>query len=225
MNTVANNSTGAGEIVAHSATINGRNYHFNETTPSVRQMLEKAEFLPADDCVLIHQLPRGTKSLGLDEVVDLKALEAHVFWAFKTDRVFRFTVQDHGYEWGAPVIKEPELRSISKVGEDEELYLERHGHAPHRLKPHDEIDFAKPGTEHIKVGKRLVEVFFKDLPYFLPPGVYSTEQLMQKFPIEPGYLLNLLTPQDELVTLKPGQHIEIKCGMKFYSQVPGGASS
>ena len=31
------------------------------------------------------------------------------------------------------------------------------------------------------VGKRLIEVFFKDLPYFLPPGVYTTEPFVHEY--------------------------------------------
>ena len=69
-----------------------------------------------------------------------------------------------------------------------------------------------------------IRVFFKDNPYEIPAGVYSTEELMAKFPIEPGYLL-LLKAEGELVPLKPGQQTEVKNGMHFYSQVPGGGSS
>jgi hypothetical protein len=111
------------------------------------------------------------------------------------------------------------------VKEDEVIFLER-GDLPDReLGPDDEIDLSRSGTEHLRVEKRLIEVFFKDKPFLLPRGVYTTEQLMQQFPIEQGYLLNLLKPDNELVTLQPGEKILLKCGMKFYSQVPGGGSS
>jgi hypothetical protein len=170
-------------------------------------------------------LLQGTRAIGLDETVDLRLTGKETFWGFKSDRIFRFTMEEHGFDWGAAKIKEPQLREIARVKEDEILVLERKDEPDRELLPGDEIDFSNPGTEHLRIEKRLVEVFFKDIPYKIPRGVYTTEELMAKFPIESGYYLNLLKPDGELVILKPGEKIRIKCGMKFYSQVPGGGSS
>jgi hypothetical protein len=208
-----------------SATINDRIIHFGDPVPSVRQMLNMADFAPADDCILVQVFPHGTRALGLDETVDLREPGIEVFWAFKADRVYRFTVDERGFDWGAPLIKEPILRSIAHVKDGEVLLLEQRDQPDKELRPEDEVRLSEPGTEHLRVEKRLVEVFFKDKPYEIPRGVYTTEELMAKFPIEPGYLLNLKTPDGELVTLKPGEKTRVKCGMHFYSQVPGGGSS
>ncbi len=117
------------------------------------------------------------------------------------------------------------LRSIAHVNEDEVIILERQDQPDQELGPEDEVHLADAGTEHLRVEKRLVTVFFKDKPFHIPRGVYTTEQLIAIFPIEEGYLLNLKTEDGELVTLKPGQEIRVKNGMHFYSQVPGGGSS
>jgi len=207
------------------ATINTQPVRFEEATPSSRQMLKAANFVPADDCVLIQVLPHGTRAIGLDETVDLRQPGVETFWAFRTDRVFRFTVDERGFDWGAGTIKEPVLRAIAHVKDDEILVLERKDQPDKELCLEDEVRLCEPGTEHLRVEKRLVEVFFKDKPYFLPRGTYTTEELMTKFPIEPGYLLNLKKPDGELVTLKPGEKVKLECGMHFFSQVPGGGSS
>jgi hypothetical protein len=207
------------------ATINELKYEFKDPVPTARQMLDKADFRPADDCVLIQVLAHGTVGIGLDQMVDLRQPGIEVFWAFKTDRVYRFTVDERGFEWGSSKIKEPLLRMIAHVKPDEVLVLERKDQPDLILGSDDEVNFAEPGTEHLRTEKRLVKVFFKDQPYELPAGVYTTEELMAKFPIEQGYLLNLKTPDGELVTLKPHEKIRIECGMHFYSQVNGGGSS
>src|SRR5581483_9098613 len=97
------------------ATINTQPVRFEEATPSSRQMLKAANFVPADDCVLIQVLPHGTRAIGLDETVDLRQPGVETFWAFRTDRVFRFTVDERGFDWGAGTIKEPVLRAIAHV--------------------------------------------------------------------------------------------------------------
>jgi hypothetical protein len=208
-----------------TATINGNSIRFSDPVPSARQILNATDFVPADECILIQVLTHGTRSVGLDETVDLRLPGVEVFWAFKADRIYRFTVDERGFEWGAAAIKESRLRTIAHVKDDDVLVLEQKNHPDHELGPDDEVRLAEPGTEHLRVEKRMVEVFFKDVPYLIPRGVYTTEELMAKFPIEPGYLLNLKTPEDELVTLKPGQKTAVKAGMHFYSQVPGGGSS
>jgi hypothetical protein len=55
--------------------------------------------------------------------------------------------------------------------------------------------------------------------------VYTTEKLIDIFKVPAGYLLNLKERDGDLVTLKPGQELRVKCGMRFFSQVPGGGSS
>lgn len=210
-----------------TATINGKVIDFADPAPSVRQLLNAVDYVPADDCILIQGLPHGTRAVGLDETVDLREGKdgKDIFWAFKSDRVYRFTVDERGFDWGGATIKEPLLRAIAHVKEDELLVLERRDKPDQDLNVESVVDFAEPGTEHLRVESRLVEVFFKDKPYKINRGVYTTEQLMALFPIEKGYLLNLKTHDGELVTLKPEEKVSVKCGMHFYSQVNGGGSS
>lgn len=209
----------------YPATVNGKNISVDDPVPMGRQVLDAAGFVPPDECVLIQGFAHGTRAVGLDETIDLSQPEIEAFYAFRSDRIFRLTIEERGFDWGSARIKEPTLRSIAHVPDDEILFLERTDQPDLELGPDDELDLSKPGTEHLRCEKRLIEVFFKDQPYQIQRGVYTTEQLMAKFPIEQGYLLNLLKPDGELVILKPGEKIRVKCGMRFFSQVPGGGSS
>jgi hypothetical protein len=123
----------------------------------------------------------------------------------------------------------------------EALYLlgkVRHGHELYREVEGDREDEAVPNgpegvhlkeDEHFHSGaperRHLVEVYFDKQRYEIPRGVYTTEELMAKFPIKAGYLLDLKTRDGELVTLKPGEKIRVKRRMEFFSQSPGGGSS
>ena len=206
-------------------TVNDMEVSISDPAPIGRQVLGEAGFLPADDHVLIQLLPHRTRSVGLDEQVDLRQSGAEAFWAFKSDRLFRFTIDDRGYEWGAAKITEPELRRIATVRADEVLTLK----TPAKdivLTDDDIVDLGDSGTEHIYTGKRLVTVYLDTgTEKNIPSGTYTTEQLIRVLDVQDGYLLNVLNPEGELVTLQPEQKTEVKQGMRFFSQVPQGGSS
>lgn len=208
-----------------ATTVNRGRITFRDPVPDARQILNKANYTPADECILIQVMAHGTRAIGLDETVDLREAGTEAFWAFRSDRVFRFTVSERGFDWGDGKITEPMLREIAPIGDDEVFLLEREDHPDKELGPEDEITLAHSGTEHLRIRKRLVKVFFKNTAYHLPSGTYTTEELMAQFPIEDGYLLNLKNEQGELVTLQPGQKTTLERGMHFYSQVPGGGAS
>jgi hypothetical protein len=75
------------------------------------------------------------------------------------------------------------------------------------------------------VSKGLVTVCFNNEEVQIPRGTYTTEQLSAVLGVEPGYLLNMMGPDGQLETLKPGQRIKVRKGLKFISQAPCGGSS
>ena len=143
-------------------------------------MLAAAGDQPADDFVLIVLEAHGTRLVGLDERVHLRKLGPHDFRSFKSDHVFRFTIDGRGYEWGVAIISEPELREIGRLPEDEVLIVKRDGN-DEVLGPENKLDLAKPGTEHLVTKKRLVKVFYDSEPKQIPAAVYTTEQLINIF--------------------------------------------
>ena len=205
-------------------TVNDVEFRFADPVADGGQILGEAGFLPAGDHVLIQLLRHGTRSVGLDEPVDLREKGTEAFWAFKSDRVFRFTVSDRGYEWGSGSITEPELRRIAGVGDAEVLVLERNG-MDKVLDTADVLDLAGSGTEHLRIAKRLVTVHLDDGEKQVRCGDYTTEELMLVLEVEAGYLLNVVGPQGQLAPLLPMQRIWIEEGIKFFSQVPCGGSS
>ena len=213
---------GGGDFVI---SVNDVEVKFADPVPDGGQILGEAGFLPAADHVLIQLLRHGTRSVGLDESVDLRQKGAEAFRAFKSDRVFLFTIDGRGYEWGAAKITESELRGITAIGDDEVFALQRDG-KDIPLAAEDIVDLGDSGTEHLHTSKRLVTVYLDDdVQKRIPSGTYTTEELIGVLGVEAGYLLNVLNAEGELVPLEPGQKTVIKDGMKFFSQVPCGGSS
>ncbi|HLH93954.1 MAG TPA: multiubiquitin domain-containing protein [Xanthobacteraceae bacterium] len=205
-------------------TVNDAEVKFTEATPKGEHILGKAGLKPADDFVLIQLLRHSSRSVGLDETVDLRAEGTEVFRAFKSDRIFRFTVNEHGYEWGVEKIPEPEIRTITHTPEDEVLVLDREN-GDVELTPTDVLDLGAAGTEHLHTEKRLITVFFEGKPFEIHRGIYTTEELKQLFGVKAGYELEVINEQGQLMPLKPGAKLRVKEGMKFFEQVPCGGSS
>src|ERR1019366_7652056 len=110
--------------------------------------------------------------ISLDERVSLAGRIAQ-FFAFHTGEMFSFTVNEHSFQWGRKIITEAEIRELADVPQDDVLVLGRRDGEPRVLAAGDEVDLGKPGTEHLRTEKRLVEVFIDNLPKEIPRGVYT----------------------------------------------------
>ena len=206
-------------------TVNDVEVKLADPVPVGGQILGQSGFLPTEDHVLIQLLCHGTRSVGLDEPVDLREKGSEAFRAFESDCIFRFTIDGRGYEWGAAKITDAELRLIAGVCDDEVLVLVRDGKDT-TLTAQDIVELGEAGTEHLRTGKRLVTVYLdNEVEKRIPSGTYSTEELISVLGVEAGYLLNVLDPQGKLVLLEPKQKTTVREGMKFFSQVPCGGSS
>jgi hypothetical protein len=210
---------------AAGTVINDTAYKFQDPVPDVRQMLTKAEFVPADECILIQVFAHGARALGLDETVDLRLPGIETFFAFRSDRVYRFTLDGRGFEWGEAKISEPRLRQVGHVDDNSVIVLERDDEPDLVLKITDFVSLGHEGTEHLRTKSRLITVFFNDEATEIPRGSYTTEELDDIFGVEPGYVLNVKDKNGQLQELKKGERTHVKEGMRFYSQVPCGGTS
>lgn len=204
--------------------INGDRVHLTDAVPTARQLLSAGGFDPASDHVLIRALDRSSVSIGLDETVDMRHGGMFTFFAFASDRVFSFTVDERGYEWGADEIAEERLRKLASVPDAKVILLEREDAPDLELEPGDTVRLGKKGTEHLKTRKGMVTVSYNGDDREIPRGVYTTEQLMTLLGVENGYVLDVMK-DGQLVSLKPGEKVRVKQGMKFISQAPCGGSS
>lgn len=211
-------------ICVADSNLTPRDVRIDDPEPTGRQLLSEAGFVPAEDHYLIQRLPRATRTVSLDELVDLRKPGAESFVAFRTDRVYAFTIDERGYEWGNPTIGEPILRVLGQVPDDETLVLQREGEDL-ELGPGDQVALCESGTEHLRTAKRLIDVWLDGEKKQIARGTYTTEELIEVLGVAAGYLLNVIAPDGQLVALQPSQTLRVREGMKFISQVPGGGSS
>lgn len=116
--------------------------------PLGRQMLEAAGARPIEEFSLLAILPSGDfEDVRLDEAFDLRGRGAERFLFFRTDRAFKFTIDNRQLEWGKPVISGAVLRRLADVKPGYALYLEVRGGQDREIVPSDLLDLSKPGIE------------------------------------------------------------------------------
>ena len=198
---------------------------FNEPVRTVNEILATAGLEPAADHVLIQQTPGGTNVLPPKHLVDIPKTPATRFWAFHSDRVFRFTVEANGFDWGSDQIAEPTLRNVAGVSDDDVLLLIRRKEPDRELQSTDVVRLSEIGTEHIRVSKKQITVSIDGIDKLIDSGSYKTEELINVLGVKAGYLLNVVDVSGELKGLVDGETIQVREGMKFISQVPSGGSA
>lgn len=205
--------------------VNGVRYTTPDGIAQARNLLQAAGFVPASDHILIELTRPGTKSMGLDEDIDLRGAGREEFRAFLSDRVFSFTIDERTYEWGAPTITEAELRDITRTPPGKVLILERGEQPDDLLEEGAVLDLAARGTEHIRTGNRTVTVYYRDDPFELERRIYTGAELARLFGVPEGYQLDLIKPDGDFDEIAPDRRIKVREGMRFVAHPPCGQSS
>lgn len=203
--------------------VNGREFATSDPVRTGRQILAQAGFDPASDHVLIEILRPGSRSVGLDEAVDLRQPGHEEFRAFHSDRVFSFTIDERGYEWGARKISEAELRIVSGVDDDKDFVLERADQAPVPINEGDHVDLGERGAERIRPVKATTVIIVNAEEKRVEGRRISFEELVRlAFGTPPTGENILITidysrgpPANPKGSLKPGQSVKIKDRMVF----------
>jgi hypothetical protein len=94
-----------------------RDAEIEDPVPTGRQLLELANALPVKEHIAFHVLENGLlEELRDDETVDLrKSSGVERFLIFRSDRTFRFELDDRRYDWGAPAISREALLKLARV--------------------------------------------------------------------------------------------------------------
>lgn len=186
--------------------------------PTGRQILQASGLRPADEHSVYAILPSGEfEDLRLDETYDLRKRGAERFVAFRTDRAFKFSIDDKQFEWGKPNISGKVLKALAGVSpETYDVYLEvRGGGQDILVRDADLIDLSKPGIERFitlirDTTEGLVALPDADQSYLDSHGIHAeiltegphTGVVLSQFPAPEGKFNHTMT--DVLVILPPG---------------------
>lgn len=204
-------------------TVNGANYETRAQIEEGRDLLQKSGFDPAGDHVLIQLMRPGSKSIGLDEEVDLGEKGREEFRAFKSDRTYNFIAIDRGYEWGASSISEAELRDMTGIAANEELVLERNDQPDQAIELGGIIELGGSGTERISKRRRRITIIVNAREEKVEADHLSYDQVValafQPVPTGPDVAFSITYRKGPAAnpkgTLAEGVTVAIKDGMIF----------
>lgn len=207
---------------SHHFSVNGRDFSADDKVVTGREIRAEAGLVPPSDFILIEVGERSSRSIGLEEKIELEAGRPAVFLAFESDRIYAFTVNERGYEWGAPEIAAADIRRYAVVPDGEDLFLDSPADRP--IAPEDTVRLAGKGTERIiSKPKEKVRIVVNTREKFVAPGLISFLQIvLLAFPdLQPGpntsFTVSFLKGPDDRPegSLIDGEFITVRKGMRF----------
>lgn len=190
------------------------------------QILAVAGARPASD-FLVFQVQRDgvLEMVRPDQAVDLRSAGAEKFLVFRSDRTFRFFLDERAFDWGASHISGGTIKRLAGVaGETNDVWLDAAGGHDRVIEDKEMVDLAQPGAERfitrpiqitIKVNSRDRVVDHRVLTYWevvklAYPEAVPSDLIIYSIDYASGPRQN---PSGSLVE---GQSVTIKEGMKFY---------
>ena len=101
---------------AFQVRIDDHPFEIHESLITGRQILDLAGKRPATEFVVLQYLPDGLlQEIRLEETTDLRERGIERFITFQSDRIFRFTLDEREFIWGAPLISGAKLKELAGV--------------------------------------------------------------------------------------------------------------
>ena len=188
----------------------------SDPVPAGRQLLAAGGYRPPQEHLLFELLENGAlEERRLDETTDLRLPAPRTFLAFRSDRSFRFVLDDRRFEWGASQISEAALRWLARLdGEDAGVWIEQRDE-PDRLLHKDDVAALNGNrTERFRTG-RLHLVCIEGEEYRWPHPTITAEKIAELGGWNPAEGVVEVDPDQNERTLKPDEEIKLGGGHTF----------
>ena len=134
--------------------IDFKHVRVSEASPTGAQILHAAGLQETDDISLLAILASGEfEEVLLHQVFDLHHRGAERFVAFRTDRLFKLTLNGRLVQWGNPLLHGSVLYSLADIGEGHAAFLET-PEGRRLIEREETVDLAPPGVEHFVTAPR-----------------------------------------------------------------------
>lgn len=121
---------------------------FDDPKPLGRQFIERASDGPVDEYATVAVLENGDfEDIRLDEGYDLRGRGAEKVLVFRTDRSFKFKIDDRDLEWPRACISGFVLKKIAELPDNYNLWLEVRGGHDRKVLDAGLFNLDEPGVE------------------------------------------------------------------------------
>ncbi len=128
--------------------LNYKPYIFDDPKVLGRQIIEATGSHPVNEHVAIAILPNGDfEDLRLDESYDLRGRGVEKVLVARTDRSFKFKIDDKDLEWPHACVSGFVLRKLADLPENYNLWQEIPGQHDKKISDTDVINLAEQGVE------------------------------------------------------------------------------
>jgi len=135
-------------VLISDETLNFKRHVFDDPKVLGRQLIEAAGGRPVDEHVAIAILPNGDfEDIRLDESYDLRGRGAEKVLVARTDRVFKFKIDDKDLEWSHACISGLVLRKLADLPANYNLWQEIPGQQDRKIADSDVINLDAKGVE------------------------------------------------------------------------------
>lgn len=135
-------------VLIADESLNFKKHVFDDPKVLGRQLIEVTGGHPVDEHVAIAILPNGDfEDIRLDESFDLRGRGAEKILVARTDRVFKFKIDDKDLEWPHACISGFVLRKLAKLPANYNLWQEIPGQQDQKIAGSDVINLDKKGVE------------------------------------------------------------------------------
>lgn len=201
--------------------LHDRNVIVDDPVPTGRQILQAAAAAPAAEHSLYVFLASGDfEDVRLDETFDLRDRPVTRFVVFRTDRAYKFTVNDRQLEWGKPTITGAALYLLAKASAEDALFLSVRGGTDRLIEPSEIVDLNAPGIERFISAPRpptTFEIVVNARPEIVGNKRVTFEQVVQLAfpgPHGPNIVFSMTyrhaASQPHAGELGPGGSVEVK---------------
>ena len=201
-------------------TVDGALHGTNDEVMDGSQIRKIAGLVPVSDFVLIRIVDGTGRSIGLEDEVTFNDKEMSVFFSSRGDRIYTFTVNERGWEWGEAKITAADIYRHAGIDEDLELILDSAGDA---VIPADgEVTLSDEGVERIRSREaKTVIIKVNGRSRTVPKKKHSYREIallaypdanFENFKYTITYLKGVHGAEGDLVE---GEKIEVKNGMVF----------
>ena len=189
-----------------------RECEVDDPVPTGRQVLEAAGVRSVLDYLLFAMIEDGVLAeVRLDEAVDLARRRVKWFVLFKSDRSYRFVLDDRRFEWGAGTIRGHVLKVLAGVDSPTGVWIERQAHRDRLLADDEVVSLDADDIERFRTGP-VFKLRIEGRTYSWPRDTISTEEIAELggwnpadgvIEVDEDQVERQLAP-DETVTLQVG---------------------
>ncbi|MET1416825.1 multiubiquitin domain-containing protein [Roseibium sp. HPY-6] len=156
--------------------VDGQTISTNDPIINGRMIRSSAGLNPVSDYVIIELGSATSRSLGLEEWVDLRVAQNARYLSFEGDRTYSLTINERGYEWGAEELSAKDIRRYAGVPDDHELILDSQRDQP--IADDEIIRLSRKGVERVLSRlPAIICIIVNTIEEYVEPGKISFEEL------------------------------------------------